>query len=121
MIDFFRTENIAEDEKYYKSISGLHDRTGEDVIEHGNSSPRKCKLTLFYKCMYYLYYLSFMYPNVLVSSKEFWEQVEVDKIHELSKEYAYKHDFELFGYSIKEYLSKIGYSESDMEMTPRRK
>ena len=43
---FFRTENIAEDEKYYKSVSGLNDRTGQDVIEHGNSSPRKCKFIL---------------------------------------------------------------------------
>lgn len=88
---YARTENIAEDEKYYKSISGLHYRTDEDVIEHGNSSPRK------------------------FSSREFWEQVDSDKILELSKEYAYKHDFELFGYSIKEYLSKIGYSESDVK------
>ena len=68
-------------------------------------------------CFNFVYSLSFMWPHVLVSSKEFWEQVDVDKILELSEEYAYKHDFELFGYSIKEYLSKIGYSESDVEVT----
>ena len=100
---FFRTENIAEDEKYYKSISGLQDRTGQDEIEHGNSSPRKCKfhqvLTILLFCLI---------SHFLVSSKEFWEQVDTDKIFELGKEYAYKHDFELFGYSIEDYLAKIG-------------
>ena len=39
-----RTENIAEDERFYKAISGLDDKTGQETIEHGNASPRKCEL-----------------------------------------------------------------------------
>ena len=38
-----RTENIAEDERFYKAISGLDDQTGQETIEHGNASPRKCE------------------------------------------------------------------------------
>ena len=38
-----RTENIAEDERFYKAISGLDDKTGQETIEHGNASPRKCE------------------------------------------------------------------------------
>ena len=38
-----RTENIAEDERFYKTISGLDDQTGQETIEHGNASPRKCE------------------------------------------------------------------------------
>ena len=41
---FYRAENISEDEKYYKTITGLDDKTGmKDSIDHGNISPRKCK------------------------------------------------------------------------------
>ena len=38
-----RLENIAEDEKYYKTISKLDDNSGKETIEHGNVSPRKCE------------------------------------------------------------------------------
>ena len=37
----YRTDNIEEDTKYYKKISGLND--GNKEVEHGNSHPRKCK------------------------------------------------------------------------------
>ena len=44
MVFFSRTENISEDEKYYKTITMLDDKTGmKDSIDHGNISPRKCK------------------------------------------------------------------------------
>ena len=55
-----------------------------------------------------LYISFFTLTLYLVTSKEFWDQVDEDKILELGEDYAYKHDFELFGYSIKEYLTSIG-------------
>ena len=47
---------------------------------------------------------NFMY---LVTSKEFWSQVERSKIYKLAAQFAYKHDFEMFDYSIEEYLKRI--------------
>ena len=38
-----RTENIEEDAKYYKEISGLNVKAREKNIEHGNSNLRRCK------------------------------------------------------------------------------
>ena len=46
-----RTENIAEDERFYKAISGLDDKTGQETIEHGNASPRKCELNIKPFCL----------------------------------------------------------------------
>ena len=45
---------------------------------------------------------------ILVSSKEFWSQVDRENISNLAAQFAYKHDFEMFDYSIEEYLKKIG-------------
>jgi len=81
---YARAENISEDEKYYKAITGLDDKTGmKDSIDHGNISPRK------------------------FSSKQFWDQVEKENILQIKAPYAYKHDFELFGYSLEEYLQNL--------------
>ena len=44
---------------------------------------------------------------ILVSSKEFWSQVDRENISNLAAQFAYKHDFEMFDYSIKEYLQKL--------------
>ena len=44
---------------------------------------------------------------ILVSSKEFWSQVDKENISNLAAQFAYKHDFEMFDYSIKEYLQKL--------------
>ena len=39
-----RTENIEEDAKFYKEISGLKvNASGKKNIEHGNSNVRRCK------------------------------------------------------------------------------
>ena len=48
---------------------------------------------------------------ISVTSSEFWKQVKHSSIEELGATYAYKHDLELFGYSINEYLKKIKYSD----------
>ena len=42
----YRTDNIEEDTKYYKKISGLNNKSGNKEVEHGNSHPRKCKFYL---------------------------------------------------------------------------
>ena len=42
-----------------------------------------------------------------VTSKQFWDQVNEENISELGEDFAYKHDFEMFGYSLENYLSKI--------------
>ena len=47
-----RTENIEEDAKYYKEISGLKVNTGKKNIEHGNSNVRRCKF--FFKNLFVL-------------------------------------------------------------------
>ena len=52
-----------------------------------------------------------IYYFISVTSLEFWKQVKRKNIDELEATYAYKHDFELFGYSIKDYLKKIKYSD----------
>ena len=46
---YARTENILEDEKYYKKLSKLQDKTltEGDGIDHGNQRKiNKCKLNL---------------------------------------------------------------------------
>ena len=43
-----------------------------------------------------------------VTSKQFWDQVAEENIVMMEAAFAYKHDFQLFGYSAKDYLSKIG-------------
>ena len=101
---FYRTENIFEDEKYYKTITGLDDKTGmKDSIDHGNISPRKCK-NFFFKV-----WISWteIIQILLVSSKQFWDQVEKENILQIQAPYAYKHDFELFGYSLEDYLQNL--------------
>ena len=45
-----------------------------------------------------------------VTSKQFWDQVEEHNIKQLEAAYAYKHDFEMFGYSVQEYLSNMNVS-----------
>ena len=95
-----RTENIAEDERFYKAISGLDDKTGQETIEHGNASPRKCEFKPLLG--------SLLRFDISVTSKQFWDQVEVENIVMMEAAFAYKHDFQLFGYSAKDYLSNIG-------------
>ena len=46
---------------------------------------------------------------ILVTSKQFWDQVDEENISGLGEDFAYKHDFEMFSYSIENYLSKIGW------------
>ena len=47
-----------------------------------------------------------VFPSV--TSKQFWDQVEEENIKLMEAAFAYKHDFQLFGYSAKDYLGKIG-------------
>ena len=97
----YRTDNIEEDTKYYKKISGLNDKSGNKDVEHGNSHIRKCKFFLFPR--------SYHLPQLfwLVTSQQFWEQVDQKNIVGLGEEYAYKHDLKLFDYSIEAYLERL--------------
>ena len=110
-----RTENIEEDANYYKEISGLKvNASGKKNIEHGNSNVRKCK---FFQNNFLLYQISefiqfnkiFLHLVILVTSKQFWDQVDEENISRLREDFAYRHDFEMFSYSIENYLSKIGW------------
>ena len=38
----------------------------------------------------------------------FWADVPAELVQELEKPWAYKHDFELFGYNTQHYFSSIG-------------
>ena len=109
---FSRTENIEEDAKYYKEISGLKVNTGKKNIEHGNSNVRRCKFLIFFICFKYqnLCQLieNILYLIILVTSKQFWDQVDEENISGLGEDFAYKHDFEMFSYSMENYLLKIG-------------
>ena len=105
---YARAENILEDEKYYKKLSKLEDKTltEGDGIDHGNERKiNKCELQVAISSLTTIYYF------ISVTSLEFWKQVKRKNIDELEATYAYKHDFELFGYSIKDYLKKIKYSD----------
>ena len=37
----------------------------------------------------------------------FWEEVDNDLIKELNQPWSYKHDFDLFDYNIRDYLSNL--------------
>ena len=47
----------------------------------------------------------FLYFRIL----DFWKDVPANYIKELSEDWAYGFDLKLFGYSIDDYMEKIGY------------
>ena len=52
--------------------------------------------------------LHFFYTVILVTPKQFWDQIDEENISRLVEDFAYKYDFEMFSYSLENYLSKIG-------------
>ena len=43
-----------------------------------------------------------------VSAYDFWSQVSFENIERLQEPFAYKYDFELFGYSPDKYIKELG-------------
>ena len=50
-----------------------------------------------------------LYAVILVTSKQFWDQIDEENISGLGEDFAYKYDFEMFSYSLENYLSNIGW------------
>ena len=77
---------MEEDAKFYKLLANVDDK--KKNINKTNSAPK------------------------LVDAKEFWSKVDIKYVKKLAKPFAYKYDFELFGYSIQEYAEKVGINLS---------
>ena len=73
---------MGEDARFFKMLANVEDETRK--IKNTNSEPK------------------------LINAYKFWGQVEEKYIKMLAEHYAYKYDFELFGYSIQQYADDIG-------------
>ena len=80
---YARMENMEEDIKYFKLLANVEDKKSN--LSPVNTVSRK------------------------VDAKEFWSQVDMKYINMLAEPFAYKYDFEMFGYSLQEYIDKIGF------------
>ena len=75
-------EKMEEDGKFFKLLANVDGEKRK--IKRTNSEPKA------------------------IDAYNFWEQVEEKYIKMLAEHYAYKYDFELFGYSIQQYADDIG-------------